>query len=86
MPLLETVPSSALFLSKDGNQHGLKAEYFNTADFNGHAYIGQAFVTEAMRKAVKVPMDPKPLFTRVDQQVDRAPLIVPDPVRYSVFW
>ena len=71
MPSFETVPASALFTSDAANrQPGLKAEYFNTSNFNGHAYLGQAFVSPAMRKAALVQDNPQPLFTRVDPQID----------------
>ena len=71
MPLLETVPASALFTS-DGvdRQPGLRAQYFNTASFNGRAYFRQAFVSQAMRKAAAIPANPQPLFTRIDPQID----------------
>ncbi|MGA2137029.1 MAG: glycoside hydrolase family 3 C-terminal domain-containing protein [Bryobacteraceae bacterium] len=71
MPLLETVPLSALFTSDGADkQNGLKAEYFNTAAFNGRAYFSQAFVSRAMRQAAKIPENPQPLFTRIDPQID----------------
>lgn len=75
MPLLETVPASALFTSNGGDRRpGLQAEYFNTAAFNGRAYFRQAFVSQAMRKAAAgptgAPANPQPLFQRVDPQID----------------
>ena len=71
MPLFETVPSTALFTSDGADrQPGLKAEYYNTAAFNGRAYFSQAFVSHAMRQAVQIPSNPKPLFTRVDKLID----------------
>jgi beta-glucosidase len=71
MPLLETVPASALFTSNGADRRpGLNAEYYNTAAFNGQAYFAQAFVSPAMRKAAVIPENPKPLFTRVDPQID----------------
>ncbi len=71
MPLLETVPASALFTTDGADrQSGLKAEYFNTANFNGRAYFTQAFVSRAMRQAAIIPANPQPLFTRMDPQVD----------------
>jgi len=71
MPLLETVPSSALFTTDGADRKpGLKAEYFNTAAFNGRAYFPYAFVSRAMRQAAKLPSNVQPLFTRVDPQVD----------------
>ncbi|HVN04190.1 MAG TPA: glycoside hydrolase family 3 C-terminal domain-containing protein [Bryobacteraceae bacterium] len=71
MPLLETVPASALYTSGGADRsHGLNAEYFNTAAFNGRAYFSTAFVSGAMRKAAVIPANPQPLFTRIDPQVD----------------
>jgi beta-glucosidase len=75
MPLLETVPASALFTS-DGPSNstdrraGLRGEYFNTAAFDGRAYFSHAYVSQAMRKAAVIPANPQPLFTRIDAQVD----------------
>jgi beta-glucosidase len=71
MPALETIPAAALFTTAEKGSNGLTAEYFNSADFNGRAYFGQAFVSAAMRKAAHPPeTTPKPVFTRVDPQVD----------------
>ncbi len=71
MPLFETVPASALVTSEGRDrQAGLKAEYFNTAAFNGRAYFSQAFVSPVMRQAAVIPANPQALFTRVDPQVD----------------
>ena len=69
MPSFEAVPASALFVSTD-RKPGLKAEYFNTSNFNGRAYLGVAFASPEMRKAAAVPANPQPLFTRIDSQVD----------------
>ena len=71
MPLFETVPASALFTSNGADgRSGLKAEYFNTANFNGRAYFSQAFVSQAMRNAAVIPPNPQALFTQIDPQVD----------------
>jgi beta-glucosidase len=71
MPLFETVPASALFTSNGADRRaGLRAEYFDTAAFNGRAYFRQAFVSQVVRKAVAVASNPQPLFTRIDSQVD----------------
>lgn len=72
VPVFEPIPSSALFVS-DGNdrKRGLNAEYYGTAAFNGRAYFDKAFVSPAMRKAAAVAATPpKPVFTRIDPQVD----------------
>ena len=71
MPVFETIPFSALAPSKEaGGEHGLHGEYFTTSNFNGRAYFPRAFVSEAMRKAAIIPPDPKPLFTRLDLEVN----------------
>ncbi len=70
VPALEPVPETALFTSENRKRNGLNGEYFNSADFNGRAYFGQAFVPAAMRKATRPPQTtPAPLFTRIDRQV-----------------
>jgi beta-glucosidase len=92
MPLFETVPASALFTSDGADRRsGLAAEYFNTSNFNGRAYIGKAFVSQAMRKAATIPSNPPPLFTRVDPQVnfdwrDGAPRPDMDDDNFGVRW
>src|SRR3984957_20158411 len=92
MPLFETVPTSALFTSDGADrQSGLAAEYFNTSNFNGRAYFPQAFVSQAMRKAVTVQANPRPLFTRIDPQVnfdwrDGAPRPDMDDDNFGVRW
>jgi beta-glucosidase len=69
IPEFEVVPASALFISAGSNRHGMNGAYYGTSNFNGQAYIGQAFVSEATRKAAVIPKDPKPLFTRTDPQI-----------------
>jgi beta-glucosidase len=92
MPLFETVPASALATSDGADRRaGLKAEYFNTAAFNGRAYFSQAFVSQAMRKAALIPANPQPLFTRIDPQVnfdwrDGAPRADMDDDNFGVRW
>jgi beta-glucosidase len=92
MPLLETVPASALFISDSpGRGNGLQAEYYNTAAFNGRAYFSQAFTSQAMRKAAVVPVNPRPLFTRVDPLInfdwrDGAPRADMDDDNFGVRW
>jgi beta-glucosidase len=71
IPSFETVPTSALYTGNGPDkQHGLRAEYFDTANFNGRAYIGVAFASAAMRKAATIPQNPQPLFTRIDPAID----------------
>jgi beta-glucosidase len=92
MPLLETVPASALFVSDSASRgNGLHAEYFNTAAFNGRAYFSQAFVSQAMRKAAVIPANPQPIFTRTDPVVnfdwrDGAPRADMDDDNFGVRW
>lgn len=71
MPTFEPIPSSALVTDAGPEKkHGLTGAYYNTSDFNGRAYLGRAFVSQEMRKAVAIPKDPKPVFTRIDQAID----------------
>jgi beta-glucosidase len=72
VPVFETVPSSALFTATGSNAtNGLNAEYFGTAAFNGRNYFGKAFVSATDRKAAPAPpSNPKPVFTRVDPNVN----------------
>lgn len=92
MPSFETIPSSVLFTSEGADRKpGLKGDYYATANFNGRAYLGEAFVSAAMRKAVPIPTDPKPLFTRIDPQIefdwrDGAPRKDMDDDNFGVQW
>jgi beta-glucosidase len=94
MPLLETVPATALFVADSaGRGNGLNGEYYNTAAFAGRAYFSQAFVSQAMRKAgaAAVPANPRPLFTRVDPLInfdwrDGAPRADMDDDNFGVRW
>ena len=92
MPLFETVPASALFVSDSPSRgNGLNAEYYNTAAFNGRAYFSQAFVSQAMRKAAVVPVNPRPLITRIDPLInfdwrDGAPRADMDDDNFGVRW
>ncbi len=92
MPLFETVPASALFVSDSpSGGNGLNAEYYNTAAFNGRAYFSQAFVSQAMRKAAVVPVNPRPLITRIDPLInfdwrDGAPRADMDDDNFGVRW
>ena len=68
MPSFETVPNSAL--QTEAGSPGVQGAYYATSNFKGRAYLGQAFVSEAMRKAVLLPDKVEPAFTRVDPQID----------------
>ena len=70
MPMLQVVPTSALFTDETRQEHGLRGQYYNTASFNGQPYFDKAFVPQSARAAAKMPANPKPLFTRVDPRVD----------------
>jgi beta-glucosidase len=72
MPALETVPSSALVTSNGPDRaSGLKAEYFNTSNFNGRAYRPRELTYPNSGKMTgEIPANPRPLFTRIDPQID----------------
>jgi len=72
MPGLETVPSSALFTSNGSERrNGLNADYYATANFDGKQHRPRELTYPSSGQLVgQVPRDPKPLFTRVDPQVD----------------
>lgn len=62
LPHFETVPASALFTSNTADRkNGLRAEYFNSADFDGKPHRPRERNT---------PQETQPVFTRVDAQVD----------------
>jgi beta-glucosidase len=64
MPAFGTIPASAL-------RGGLKAEYFNTANFDGKAHRPAELTYPNSGKMVgAIPPNPKPLFTRVDATID----------------
>jgi beta-glucosidase len=71
-PVFETVPSSVLFTGKGPDARpGLNAEYYGAAAFNGRNYFRTAFVSDVERKAAPPPpSNPKPLFTRVDPNIN----------------
>ena len=72
MPAFEPIPASALLTSADGNRRsGLNAEYFNTANFDGKAHRPAELTYPNSGKMVgAIPPNPKPLFTRVDPNID----------------
>jgi beta-glucosidase len=72
MPNFETIPSSALFTSNAANRRaGLTGEYYATSNFDGKQHQPRELTYPNSGKMVgEVPKDPKPLFTRVDPQVD----------------
>ncbi len=72
MPAFEAIPASALLTSADTKRRsGLNAEYFNTANFDGKAHRPAELTYPNSGKIVgAIPPSPKPLFTRVDANVD----------------
>ena len=71
MPTFQVVPSSALSTANASGQSGLSAEYYNTSNFDGIAHRPRELTYPNSGKMVgAIPRDPKPLFTRVDPQVD----------------
>ncbi len=72
MPSFETVPTSALFtFNAAGRRNGLTGEYYNSSNFDGKAHRPRELTYPNSGKMVgEVPRDLKPLFTRVDPQID----------------
>ncbi|HYL74233.1 MAG TPA: glycoside hydrolase family 3 C-terminal domain-containing protein [Bryobacteraceae bacterium] len=72
MPGFEVIPSAALFTSKAADRvNGLKGEYFNSCNFDGHAHRPRELTYPNSGKLVgQSGADSKPLFTRVDPQVN----------------
>jgi beta-glucosidase len=72
MPLFEAIPASALYTAKAAaGRHGLRAEYFATANFDGKRHRPRELTyPNSGQPAGNVPADPKPLFTRIDPKVD----------------
>jgi beta-glucosidase len=71
MPYFETIPASALFVAnKAAGAHGLKGEYFATANFDGRLHQPREMTYPASGRLVgTVPAHPHPLFVRVDPRV-----------------
>jgi len=72
LPSFETIPSSALFTSNTADRRsGLNAEYFAFANFDGRQHRPRELTYPSSGQLVgQIPTDPKPLFTRIDRQVD----------------
>jgi beta-glucosidase len=72
MPHFEVIPAASLFTSDDvDRKNGLNAQYFNTANFDGVAHRPAELTYPNSGKLVgEIPKDPRPLFTRVDAQID----------------
>ncbi|MGP8244279.1 MAG: glycoside hydrolase family 3 C-terminal domain-containing protein, partial [Bryobacteraceae bacterium] len=72
LPSFETIPASAL-LSSDapGAPHGLRGEYFATANFDGKLHRPRELTYPASGRMLGQPApDAKPVFTRVDPEVN----------------
>ncbi|MGA7236032.1 MAG: glycoside hydrolase family 3 C-terminal domain-containing protein [Bryobacteraceae bacterium] len=72
MPSFETVPTSALFTSNTtSRRNGLTGEYYNSSNFDGKPHRPRELTYPNSGKMVgEVPRDMKPLFSRVDPQID----------------
>jgi beta-glucosidase len=72
LPGFETIPASALFSSEAPDApHGLRGEYFASADFDGKRHRPREQTYPDSGKVVGRPAaEVKPLFTRVDPEVN----------------
>jgi beta-glucosidase len=71
MPHFETVPANALFTSNAADHPGLQGEYFGSANFDGKLHRPRELTYPSSGEFVgQIPANPKPVFTRVDPQVD----------------
>jgi beta-glucosidase len=72
LPAFAVIPSSVLFTSDGSNrQSGLNAEYYASANFDGAQHRARELTAPTSGKLIgAIPKDSKPLFTRVDRQVD----------------
>jgi beta-glucosidase len=93
LPNFEVIPSTALFTTNGSDrQNGLKGEYFNTANYDGKAHKPAASTFPVSDETVgQIPVNPQPLFTRVDPQVnfnwwDGAPRPEMDDDNFGIRW
>jgi beta-glucosidase len=72
LPGFEVIPASALSTSNGPDRKsGLNAEYFASASFDGKAHRPRELTVPSSGKMVgQIPAGPKPLFTRIDPQVN----------------
>jgi len=72
MPLMETIPGSALFTSDGADRkNGLTGEYFASSNFDGKRHQPRELTYPSSGQLVgDVPANPKPAFARVDPQID----------------
>ncbi len=93
LPSFEVIPPSSLFTTNGSDrQTGLKGEYFNTSDYDGHTHKLAVFTYPVSDQTVgQAPNNPQPLFTRVDPQVnfnwwDGAPRPDMDDDNFGIRW
>jgi beta-glucosidase len=93
LPNFEVIPTTALYTTNGSDrQNGLKGEYFGTANYDGKAHkpaVSTYPVTD--ETTGQIPLNPQPLFTRVDPQVnfnwwDGAPRPDMDDDDFGVRW
>ncbi|HJZ99828.1 MAG TPA: glycoside hydrolase family 3 C-terminal domain-containing protein, partial [Candidatus Solibacter sp.] len=72
MPLMEAIPTSALFTTNGADRKpGLTGEYFPYSNWDGKRHQPRELTYPNSGQMVgDIPENPKPLFTRVDPQVD----------------
>jgi beta-glucosidase len=72
LPHMEVIPSSALLTTNGaGRQNGLVGEYYNSADFDGRLHRPrEQTVPNSGQFVGRIPSNPKPLFTRIDREVN----------------
>jgi beta-glucosidase len=72
MPYFEVTPSSALFTSnRTDRKNGLNAQYFAFANYDGKLHRPRELTYPSSGEMVgQIPANPKPLFTRIDPQID----------------
>lgn len=72
LPLLDVIPSSALFTSNDASRkNGLIGAYYGSANFDGRRHRPRELTVPSSGQLTgDIPANPQPLFTRIDPQVD----------------
>jgi beta-glucosidase len=71
MPNFEAIPSADLFTSNGADKkNGLNGEYYASANFDGKLHQPRVQTFPISGLVGRIPANPKPLFTRVDAQVD----------------
>ena len=71
LPSFEVIPATSLSPSKERSRNGLNAEYFNSCNFDGQPHRpAELTYPGSGRLTSNADGNLKPLFTRVDPQVD----------------